>query len=171
MHTWTPPAYAGDLLWVRETWAKGSDCLGYEGTDEYLYSADYDYYVSWNWKPSIHMPKEAARIFLRVTDVRVERIHKSFFRYGDIVHNISAEGIGIGDQCRECIETYGNPCCIDGESECGVLDDIRDDFARLWDSTIKPAELDRFGWQQNPWVFVIKFERVDKPAVWEDYIK
>ena len=166
-----PPCQPGDVLWVRETWAKGSDCLGYEGTDEYLYSADYDYYVSWNWKPSIHMPKEAARIFLRVTDVRVERIHKSFFRYGDIVHNISAEGIDIGDQCRECIETYGNPCCIDGESECGVLDDIRDDFARLWDSTIKPAELDRYGWQQNPWVFVIKFERVDKPAEWEEYLQ
>lgn len=196
MRTWTPPAYAGDLLWVRETWNVNNFRENEEtGASEvgfiYLASNDPDNGFQWNavsadsyvkymdsvseyfdkWRPSIHMPKEAARIFLRVTDVRVERIHKSFFRYGDIVHNISAEGIGIGDQCRECIETYGNPCCIDGESECGFLDDIRDDFARLWDSTIKPAELDRYGWQQNPWVFVIKFERVDKPAVWEDYIK
>lgn len=178
MNTWTPPAYAGDLLWVRETWCNlpvspGGHTRLMRG--RYYYKAD-DPDIrpdGWEakWRPSIHMPKEAARIFLRVTDVRVERIHKSFFRYGNIVHNISAEGIGIGDQCRECIETYGNPCCIDGESECGVLDDIRDDFARLWDSTIKPAELDRYGWQQNPWVFVIKFERVDKPAEWEDYIK
>lgn len=168
-----PPCQPGDVLWVRETWngvKTGNPKIGYHTA--YWYKADdKSENPDDRWRPSIHMPKEAARIFLRVTDVRVERIHKSFFRYGDIVHNISAEGIDIGDQCRECIETYGNPCCIDEESECGVLDDIRDGFSRLWDSTIKPAELDRCGWQQNPWVFVIKFERVDKPTEWEDYIK
>lgn len=119
------------------------------------------------WRPSIHMPKEAARIFLRVTNVRVERLQESFFCHGDTVRNLAAEGIDLGSQCRECVETYGNPCCIDDESECGVLDDIRDDFARLWDSTI-PRHPNKFKsypyrWSDNPWVWVIKFERCEKP--------
>ena len=120
------------------------------------------------WRPSIHMPKEAARIFLRVTAVRVEKLQKSFFRHGDAVRSIAAEGIDIGDQCRECIEAYGCPCCIDDESECGILDDVRDDFARLWDSTIPkhPNKFKRYPlfWKDNPWVWVVEFERCERPT-------
>lgn len=57
----------GDILYVRETWG-----LSF-GTDAVYYKADNEP-IRITWQPSIHMPKEAARIFLRVTDVRVERL-------------------------------------------------------------------------------------------------
>lgn len=86
-----PPYQVGDILWVRETWqhvftVDVSD-QPIEGTDRYIYYADnpmpFGYWVDTDtgehkeqmpWKPSIHMPKEAARIFLRVTNVRVEQL-------------------------------------------------------------------------------------------------
>lgn len=118
------------------------------------------------WRPSIHMPKEAARIFLRVTGVRVERLLPPFFEKGNPIFALRAEGVDIGSQCKECINTYGHPCCVDDESECGVLDDVRSDFAGLWDSTLKPADHAAYGWDANPWVWVIEFERCEKPEGW-----
>lgn len=166
-----PPYRPGDILYVQETW--------YKNAVRYMYKADYaedeKFYcagkeVSIKWRPSIHMPKEAARIFLRVTSVRVERLQKSFFKPETTVAlACAAEGLDIGEECRECIECYGNPPCIienDGDDEatgeCGILDDIRGDFSDLWDSTIKPQDRDRYGWVANPWVFVISFERITK---------
>lgn len=129
----------GDILYVRETWS--------EWTDGYVYKA-------WNspfpqagkssvmkWHPSIHMPKEAARIWLRVTDVRVERLQ-------DItIDEIRKEGL---------------------ESRFDVKDKFSDGIARgrfleLWDSTIKKPDIDRYGWDANPWVWVVEFERCEKP--------
>ena len=83
------------------------------------------------WRPSIHMPREAARIFLRVTGVRVERLQD--VKYFDCL----AEGIPYRQ----------------------MEADIVQDFAALWDRTIKPADLPTFGWAANPWVWVIEFER------------
>ena len=170
------PYNPGDILYVRETWSTklSNECIAqpchtgwcpYESCEsatgpcfpeDYIYKAT-DNLPSYGgkWRPSIHMPREAARIFLRVTDVRVEKLQESFFCNGATVRKLAAEGIDIGNQCRECIETYGSPCCIDAESECGILDDVRDDFAKLWDSTIKPTDLSRYGWSANPWVWVI----------------
>lgn len=64
----TPPYRPGDILYVRETWG--------DGVTHYLYRADYpdgSTYIP-KWRPSIHMPKEAARLFLRVTGVRVQKL-------------------------------------------------------------------------------------------------
>lgn len=118
------------------------------------------------WRPSIHMPKEAARIFLRVTSVSLEQLREPFFSLDCPIVELRNEGIDIGDQCRECLETYGAPCCIDQESECGVLDDVRCEFSDLWDSTINPADFEDFSWAANPWVWVISFERCEKPENW-----
>lgn len=123
-----PPCRPGDVIWVRETWA--------EWTGGFVYKADYTcsgYPASFVdcWHPSIHMPKEAARIFLRVTDVRVERLQDC--------GNMQAKDEGC-------------TCCSQ--------------FARLWDTTIKPADLDRYGWDANPLVWVIEFERCEKPEGW-----
>ena len=71
-----PPYKPGDILYVRETWGEGYA----EGT--YIYKADDKLAELPTFKktskilyhPSIHMPKEAARIWLKVTDVRVERL-------------------------------------------------------------------------------------------------
>ena len=150
------PYQPGDILYVREAWTTlcGS----------YLYRADQKPGMNnpGKWCPSIHMPREAARIFLRVTAVRVERLQDPFFKHGSTIFSLRGEGIDIGEQCRECIETYGSPCCIDDESECGMLDDVRGDFSVLWNKTIKPADLAKYSWGVNPWVWVIEFERISE---------
>ena len=93
------------------------------------------------WRPSIHMPKEVARIFLRVTNVRVERLQA-----------ITA------DECpmEGVWPLYAGPI---GEREAYY----KGAFARLWDSTINPTDLPAYGWEANPWVWVIRFERCEKP--------
>lgn len=149
-----PPYQQGDILYVRETWHKYKKRVGKgEGchiAEFYGYKASIANSEDANeqWHPSIHMPKEAARIWLKVKDVRVERL-------------------------QEC----GNGWCLDIEKE-GVVtpqnpilyssDDayhkaLRDEFQKLWNSTIKKSELDCYGWDANPWVWVIEFERCEKP--------
>ena len=124
----------GDILYVRETWARlysADNPQGryvYKATDEYPFGES-GYIVKFRWFPSIHMPKEAARIFLRLTDVRVERLQDC--------GNMQAKDEGC-------------TCCSQ--------------FARVWDSTIKTADLDHYGWEANPWVWVIEFERISKEA-------
>lgn len=168
----TAPYKPGDILYVRETWAKTP--YGY------IFRADGEEYAGRKpgdkWHPSIHMPKEAARLFLRVKYVYVARLQDSFAKESAILY-FQAEGMEIPeDPCLECIEQYGEPCCSDLDtslpfdesdgtdsekgSECGWLDEVRDDFSRLWDSTVKPKELAKYGWAANPWVWGIEFELI-----------
>ena len=139
------PAYRpGDTLWVRETF--GYDCYAAWNKRVY-YKADYpdgkcQYVVrpgyKSGWLPSIHMPKEAARIFLRVEDVRAEKLQRID------KEGIEAEGIIL----HHTQET------------------ARQAFAGLWDSTIAPEKLATEGWAANPWVWVYTFQRVEKPEGW-----
>lgn len=177
-----PPYQLGNYLYVRETWARvqGNSCIAnISGTcpygscgnavgpcfpEEYIYKATDFLPLGGKWKPSIHMPKEAARIFLRVKDVSVERLQESLFNTSCPIFELQSEGIDIGDDCRQCINNYGEPCCIDeynNEDECGILDEVRSKFSELWDSTIKPKDCDKYGWNANPLVWVIKFEKVE----------
>lgn len=130
------PYHPGDILYVRETWARSM-----AGT--YLYKATDTPIILDRWHPSIHMPKEAARLFLRVTDVLVERLQ-------DITSGqIDAEG------CKEWAYS----------AKTGELLPSGPSFFRIqWDTTIKPANLPIYGWDANPWVWVIEFERVSKEA-------
>lgn len=193
---YTPPYLPGDILYVRETWAKlyYVDADGYTHYDQpmYYYAADGEPDITLidpdgfeeddqhiRWRPSIHMPKEAARIFMRVTNVHVERLIDSFQKTGDVVSDFAAEGVDLPDECETCLEAYGNPCCNDlnealpyddatgedsnGGSECGMLEEVIQSFADLWDSTIKPDNLSCSGFSANPWVWVIEFERCEKP--------
>lgn len=136
----------GDILWVREAY-----CEPY-APGKYSYRADYEQHdvipnpvgnVSlsanmFRWKPSIHMPKQAARIFLRVNGVWMERLKDicDKYEYGPD-HPVAKEGF-----------TY----------TC--------DFIATWENTIKPADRDKYGWNANPWVWVIEFERCEKPEGW-----
>ena len=130
-----PPYQPGDILYVRETWCKGS--YGDE-KEKYYYKADDNNFFC-TWHPSIHMPKEAARIWLKVTEVRAEHLQ-------DITEEQAiSEGIFI--------DKYNLDCGYDYVSE----------FAFLWNSTIKKSDLDRYGWDANPCVWVIEFERCEKP--------
>lgn len=136
------PFRKDDVLWVRETFA-------HPAKHTFWYKAD-SKVQNILWRPSIHMPREAARIFLRVTGVRVERLK-------DITEeDAKAEGIcgfflGMGEtgysENPEAKTFYDGPVGA---------------FANLWDSTIKPADLKNYGWNANPWVWVIEFERIRK---------
>ena len=126
LYNFFPPYQPGDILWVRETW-NGDWC------DHYIYKADggsakaAGYAAEPKWRPSIHMPKEAARLFLRVKEVSVERLRE--------ISALSAMDEGVTDW---------------------------NDFVRLWNTTIKSADLPLYGWDANPWVWVIEFERIGK---------
>lgn len=164
-----PPYHPGDILYVRETFFVRKGQYYYKADGKH---AELDAIIGgsfFKWQPSIHMPKEAARLFLRVTDVRVERLLTPFFAGGAAIMELKKEGTTIPDTCVECIGSYGNPCCIDDEkdSECGILDEVRGEFSDLWDSTIKKADLPIYGWAANPWVWVIEFERISKEAALE----
>lgn len=131
-----PPFQPDDILWVRETW----NGIRLGGNMDYWYRADEPEdadtgVLRERWRPSIHMPKAAARIFLRVTEVRVERLQE-----------INAEGI-----LAEGLTT--------GAAWAGDMEIATQEFSILWNSTIKPADLDNCSWAANPWVWVIFFER------------
>lgn len=139
-----PPYKPSDILWVRETWAESLDD---EGRLKYEYKADHESSDGWGWRPSIHMPREAARIFLRVTNVRVERLQE-----------ITIEGLqGEGALPDGYISQY--TAMTEGSKWF-------DQWKLLWESTIKPADRDKYGWDANPWAWVIEFERCEKPEGW-----
>ena len=140
-----PPYHAGDILWVRETWQyiEESDTDGF-----YVYAADRESPAEWKWRPSIHMPREAARLFLRVTGVRCDRLRNITARdaFNEGMGKLFLEDIAYGDKDYEC----------DLDDEYGLA---REQFAWMWESTLKKDDLDRYGWWANPWVWVIEFER------------
>ena len=147
------PYQPGDTLYVRETWKKAPN--------------GYYYYEDWQrgdiadltkWKPSIHMPKEAARIWLKVMNVRVERLQE--MKPVDVIKE------GAYPDCWDCLNIYGesgSQCCYGTEEQCSQCDEVMMEWEKLWTSTIKKSDLDSYGWSANPWVWVIEFERCEKP--------
>jgi hypothetical protein len=125
------PYKPGDILWVRETWYLET----FYGAHSYVYRASEPNYPvnvgagQHGWRPSIFMPKDVARIFLRVKEVRVEK-----------VQDITEE-----DTINEGVNN-------------------KEKFALLWDKLNKKRG---YGWEANPWVWVIEFERIEKPEVTE----
>ena len=152
-----PYRYApGDILYVRETWCAlpVNEAGHMRGHCVYYYRADGELRPEgWRgkWHPSIHMPKEAARIWLKVTDVRVERLQEITPKGAESegVGNLFYDDIGYGEK------NYGTEV----DPEYGIA---KEQFAWLWESTIKKSDLDRYGWDANPWVWVIEFERCEK---------
>lgn len=136
-----PKYEPGDILWVRETWCDVFGRLEYRAdfSESKLLDriARYGKVIS-KWRPSIFMPKEAARLYLRVTDVRVERLQ-------DITEeDAKAEGI---------------------EPRFSIQDQFSSDIARLrfselWDDINGGRG---YWWYTNPWVWVYSFERCEKP--------
>ena len=143
------PYRPGDILYVRETFKidflsniPGSGKIHYKADDTY---SDFTFaperyemmrraQLKPGWRPNENMPREAARIFLRVMDVRVEKL-------------------------RHISDTA---CMAEGIT-CAWNVDLPDAFAEMWDSTIKPEDRTLYGWDANPWVWVIEFERTEKP--------
>lgn len=137
--------HIGDILYVRETWAIQS-MKNYGKRVKFLYKAEpnkelrevalsesrYDDMLKYSfkngWQPSLFMPKEAARIFLEVTDVRIERI----------------QGITYEETLEEGLKTGYDGWTLG--------------FKDLWDSTLKKEQLELYSWDSNPWVWVIEFK-------------
>lgn len=184
------PYQPGDLLYVRETWGisnmddeskmayivyRASEDQENEGCRE-VHLPDEKFEKMYEsmaesepeWHPSIHMPKEAARIWLKVTDVRVERLQ-------DITED-GAEAEGMPDSLDYPVDKAYCPLCkgegiigtVDVHSlghmdvDCPYCDSYRKRFENLWNS-INQKSLDSYGWDANPWVWVIEFERCEKP--------
>lgn len=160
---YTPQYKRADYLYVRETWSflpciecmdEGPACnvapVVYDDGDSesegcFVYKASHPWPDRVSWRPSIHMPKEAVRIWLKVKDVRVERLQGIVSsKPQKTVHNICEEGLRL----KAVMENY---------------DVLINDFKSLWDSTVKHTQLDIYGWDANPWVWVIEFERCKKP--------
>ena len=161
-----PYRYApGDILYVRETWCAlpVNEAGHMRGHCVYYYRADGELRPEgWRgkWHPSIHMPKEAARIWLKVTNVRVERLQE--MKPVDVIKE------GAYPDCWDCLNTYGesgSQCCYGTEEECSQCDEVMMEWEKLWNSTIKKSDLDQYGWNANPYVWVISFERCEKPKI------
>ena len=132
-----PPYHPGDVMWVRETWCQLPVSPGGKTRipGHYYYRADPEIRpIGWrgSWCPSIHMPRKAARLFLRVKDVRCEQLQDMSYE----------DCIADGGFTEEAVNLLG----------IEVL------FGALWDSTIKKADLNDYGWFSNPWVWVIEFD-------------
>lgn len=146
-----PPYLPGDVLYVRETWA--------EWSGGYVFKADplpaYPHSFVDRWRPSIYMPKEAARIFLRVTDVRVERLQE-ITDEGAEHEGICGYYVGMGESAYSRYSNWN-------EAKNHLYDFPRGAFADLWTHTLKPTDIGKYGWAANPWVWVIEYERCEKP--------
>lgn len=147
-----PPCDPGDILYVRETWStkQSNECFAnktgkcpYDNCEaapgpcfgeEYIYKATDKLTSSVRkWHPSIHMPKEAARIWLKVTDVRVEKL----------------QDIKPEDAIKEGTKETFPPLA-------------HDEFREIWNSTVKKPDIPLYGWEANSWAWVIEFKRCDK---------
>lgn len=128
---WRPQYQRGDILWVRETWGVGIQAAG-----GIIYKADYidkqaPLAEGEHWRPSMRMPRDIARIFLRVTDVRLERL----------------QDISEGDAIAEG---------LDNAPAYTTKENI-ERFAAFWDSfSVKRG----YGWDTNTWVWAYTFERI-----------
>lgn len=138
------PYQPGDILYVRETWGHP---ISLNSDKQYVFRADKiaesgfknDSHI---WYPSIHMPKEAARIWLKVTDVRVERLNEITDK------DAEREGAQPDYPFDYDVDKWPN----------------LEHFKKIWNSTIKKSDIDRYGWDANPWVWVIEFGLCDKPS-------
>lgn len=128
-----PYGKPGDVLWVRESWQHWLNDKG-EPSGSFMYKLSDENFNGIGWKPSIHMPKTACRLFLQIKNIRVERLH-------DISEqDAKAEGV-------ETLNFYE-----------GYEVSSRGKFEGLW-NLINGID----GWELNPWVWVIEFERIEKP--------
>ena len=211
-----PPYQPGDILYVRETW-RCWRAHRYEATADIMFKAggdgvrlqfangntdsvdryDYDKFVDkWfsyegKWTPSLHMPKGAARIFLKVKDVRVERLQditeeqakaEGICRLYDDMSKSEYEAwarkIGrLESQEESSFKNYlwhgnfgscgcGNKLSDAWKYQYSGYDNAVGSFSSLWNTTVDLKDWDKYGWDVNPYVWVIEFEQCEKPEEW-----
>lgn len=157
------PYKPGNILYVQETWCRGRIDSGelLDGREELFVSQckgedDFipkEYAIRYGigiedvvWNSPILMPKEEARIFLRVKAVKIEKLQS--------ITEEQAVAEGAIDN-RGFIHSPSN--------EYDNIHTAREHFKQIWNSSIKKPDLDRYGWNVNPWVWVVEFEKCEKP--------
>ena len=149
----------GDVIWVRETFRPAT---GFDQTENpFIYKADKSYWSVYTghgpWKTAIHMPTKAARIFLEITDLSIERLQD--ISASDAYHE-GVDSLILQDGCPVRFKDYladasgyGNP-----DEDFPTVPTAKNSFQTLW---MKINGLD--SWDKNPWVWVIKFTMIDRP--------
>jgi len=130
-----PYGQVGDVIWVREKHRALVNCQDNSFASWSYYSdmpKEFHEQFPKKWTPSIHMPKTACRLFLKIKEIRVERLQ-------DL-----SRGDAMGEGCPF-------PNMADGQNP-------KDWFAQLWQSINGEQS-----WNENPWVWVIEFEKIEKP--------
>ena len=138
----------GDRLWVRETFRlyDSDECphadfpCGCPRNGTPLYKASHDCSDGEKWKPSIHMPRKAARLFLEITNIRIERLN-----------DITSE-----DAKAEGFDYSTHPSAI----EMGYAIGAKTNFRVTWEQIYGQNE-----WNKNPWVWVVEFKVIQGGAV------
>lgn len=130
----SPYGEVGDVLWVRESWCKATVYQSNNPVELFSYKATRKLPIETKWKPCIHMPKTACRIFLKIKSIRVERLH-------DISE---ADAIAEGITLENLSGDWDHPPTAE--------------FQNLW-KKINGSD----SWDANPWVWVIEFEQISKP--------
>jgi hypothetical protein len=154
----------GDRLYVREKWMPHgleAECTGPEDV-AYAATCSEAQHAIYKWRPSIHMPKWAARIWLEITNVRLERLNDitndDAFKEGvcDFVESMdrpnSWKGLSQDGRNAMVSVTYGDTLADGGIAACSSFQRA---FRHLWES-VKGMD----SWDENPWVWVIEFKRV-----------
>ena len=146
--------HIGDILWVRETFCDVSHNL--ENENCFLYKADFLGTTSElvKWKPSLFMPKEAARIFLKVTNIRCERLQD--ISEEDAITEGIAVSSKVGSDGHYYYKDYNDTT---DWPEVGWMH-ASTSFETLWQS----INAKKHPWESNPWVWVYEFERIEKPS-------
>lgn len=159
MPMFSPYGKPGDVLWVRETWF-------YHGRPDisnkkFIYKADKSKNIAEiiTWKPSIHMPKSACRIWLEITNVRLERLQE--ITEADSVNEGVISRFGLYN-CYHC-DKQGH-CSGTDKGNMEICDDgfystAKESFKSLW-----ICINGRSSWETNPYVWVVEFKRIEKPA-------
>lgn len=158
----SPYGMPGDILWVREAWRQDEN-------GDYQYRASTGNSYKFKWKPSIHMPFKAARSFLKVTNIRIERLNT--ISDADAI----AEGIDFTEyeaisEAHPAYRSYMN--YLPGKDFITLCDEAGyswnygkethtaavASYCSLW-CEINDAD----SWNANPWVWVVEYELTDKP--------
>lgn len=141
LDTYCPLGQPGDRLWVRESFIYVPASYCYEASvsiphepEHYVYRADEKDPRGGQWSPSVHMPRSASRITLEIVGVGIEKLH-GIDDYGALAEGV--EGWVYDPRCET----------------------PRDGFRVLWDSLHAKKG---FGWETNPFVWVIGFKRVEE---------
>lgn len=140
-----PYGKPGDVLWVRESWQHGGMLTSGPG---YVYKSGNYPKGMIKWKPSIHMPKDACRIWLEIVSVRVERLNE----------------ISDSDALAEGIETWFDTLFQENRFRDYVNDTDRgyrfptSSFFSLWSKINGEQSLN-----SNPFVWVVEFKQINKP--------